>query len=253
MRVILKRIKKADFDELKKKVLNNFETNHTIELDICDLENKSEDVIVAGKQISLDYNVGEYEAIVDGDEATYQKLAKIGMLLHRDTRDANGTAIPKNILYEPSVWAYLSFKVFKDVVKKLRLEDDDKMTTDKIERYYFNVKNQISRRGLLFLWIMIDRLDSEGDEEVSTVAFHFIDPVKAIFERTMSRNPAVLKAFVQAIINNDKDPRIKNKKFKLCIPNNVSCYARINMLDAYNYDDLVETMTIQMKNVLDVM
>lgn len=252
MQVVLKRIKKTEFDTLKKKVLDKFNANHTIDLDETELDNNSEEVLIAGKQIILEYNMDEYNTIVDSQENTYLKLAKIGMLLHKDTKDKKGTPIPKNVLYEPSVWAYLSFKAFKDVIKKLRLDDDNKMNTDKIERYYFNVKSQKSRRGLIFLWSMIDLLGSENDEEVSTVAFHFIDPVKAVYERAMSKNPAVLKAFVEAIIKNNKDPRIKNKKLKLSIPNNVSCFARINLLDAYQYDELVVTIANQMRNVLEV-
>ena len=97
---------------------------------------------------------------------------------------------------------------------------------------------------------MIDMLDSEEDEKMSITAFHFIDPVRAIYERTMSRNPIVLKAYVQAIINNDCDPRIKNNKYRLKVPNNISCFARMNILDAYDYGELVNVITVQIKDVL---
>ena len=157
-------------------------------------------------------------------------------------------------MYEKEIWAYLSFKVFSDIVKKLRLEDDDKISVDKIKRFYFNIGNggSKSRTGLLFIWSMIDMLDSEENYEVSKVAFHFIDPVKAIYERAMSRNPIVLKAFVDAIIKNECDARIKNKVYKTKVPKNISCFARISMLDAYDYNELVDTIACQIKEVLQI-
>lgn len=251
MEVVLKRIKRSSFDELMKIVLDNFEENKVIQINDDVLEKNSEVIIVDGKQIRLDYSIQKYMDIADSEEMTYIKLTKIGMLLHKETKDLEGTIIPKNVLYEKEVWAYLSFKVFIDVVKKLRLDDDDKMTADKVARYYFNI-NKPSRTGLLFIWTMIDMLQSEDDYQMSEVAFHFIDPVKATYERTIARNPIVLKAYVQAIINNGCNPKIKDRKNRLKVPNNVSCFARINILDAYEYDELVQTMTEQIKNVLSI-
>lgn len=250
MNVVLKRIRRTSFDNVKKIVLENFNSTHSIELDGDILEKNSENVLVTGKTITISYSLEKYVEIVNSNMKTYEKLAEIGMLLHSETKDINGTSIPKNIFYEPEVWAYLSFKVFFDVVKSLRLDDDDKITEDKIERFFFNTKNKRSRTGLLFVWSMIDLLDSESNKQVSTVAFHFIDPVKAVYERAMSRNSIVLKAYVEAIINNDCDARIKNKKYKLKIPNNISCFARINILDAYGYEELVNVMTEQIKELL---
>lgn len=249
MQVTLRRIKKIKFDEVKKSVIDTFEATKTISLNEDTLEENSEDIFVGGKKINLEYSVEKYLDIVDSDDLTYIKLTKIGMLLHKESVDVNGIIIPKNIFYEKEVWAYLSFKVFFEIVKKLRLDDDNKMTADKVARYYFNV-NKPSRTGLLFVWTMIDILGSESDYKTSEVAFHFIDPVKATYERAMSRNPIVLKAYVQAIINNDCDSRIKNSKYRLKVPNNISCFARVNILDAYGYDELVDTMTEQIKNVL---
>lgn len=251
MEVYLKRVKKTSFDDLLKDVIENFIANNEIEIEDERLESDSENVLIDGKQIKLNYDIDKYYSIVNSDKATFTKLTEIGMLLHKETKDVDGISIPKNILYEKEVWSYLSFKVFKDIVKQLRLEDDSKMTADRVARYYFNIKTP-SRTGLLFIWTMIDMLDSENDYEMSETAFHFIDPVKATYERAISRNPIVLKAYVQAIINNNCDPRIKNKKYRLRVPNNISCFARMNILDAYEYDELVDTLTRQIKNVLQV-
>lgn len=256
MEIKLKRLKKYTYDDLLQKTIDDFEINHTISIDNEEVERFSELVLVSGKTITLNYDIDEYKRIVESDEPTYKKLAQIGMMLHKDTKDIDGTDIPTNILYESEVWAYLSLTIFKDVVKKLRLDDDEKMTADKIKRFIFNAKansrSGLSRTGLLFVWSMIDILASEDNENMSIVAFHFVDPVKAIYERAMSKNPIVLRAFVQAIINNKEDARIKNKKYKTKVPNNMSCYARMNILDVYSYDELVSMMTEKIKEVLSV-
>ena len=249
MEIYLKRIKRTEFDGFMKNVVDRFENNRMIEISDEELEGVSENVVVNGKLIRFSYNVDEYMDIVNSELQTYEKLARVGTKLHKESKDLDGTTIPTNVMYEKEVWTYLSFKVFADVVKKLRLDDDDKMNVDKVERFYFNVKTR-SRTGLLFVWSMIDILNSENEEEISRVAFHFIDPVKAIYERAMARNPIILRAFVEAIIRNDCDGRIKNAKYKTKVPKNISCFARINILDAYEYNELVDTMAFQIKEVL---
>lgn len=250
MEVYLKRVKRTEFDELMKTVTDRFVQTKCIELSDEELESVSENVVVNGKLIRFSYTPNEYMNIVNSEMQTYEKLAQIGMKLHKDSKDIDGTIIPTNIMYEKEVWTYLSFKIFADVVKKLRLDDDDKMNVDKIERFYFNVRTR-SRTGLLFVWSMIDILGSEDEEEISRVAFHFIDPVKAIYERAMSRNPVILRAFVESIIKNGCDARIKNAKYKTKVPKNISCFARISILDAYEYSELVDTITFQIKEVLN--
>lgn len=250
MEVLLKRIKRSSFDEVKQDVINNYLANKVIDIDDDVLEKNSEEILINGKQIELCYSLEKYIEIVSSQDPKHIKNAQVGMLLHKETK-ATDLAIPKNVLYEKEVWAYLSLKVFKEIVYKLSF-DDDKVNEDKISRYYFNVasRTKIDRTCLLHLWSLIDLLDSEDNEEMSLVAFHFIDPVRGILERTISYNPIVLKAYVQAIINNKCDPRIKNNQFRSAIPNNISCFSRVNILDAYGYDELVKELTQQIKDTL---
>lgn len=251
MELLLKRIKRTEFDDLMKLVIERFEANGSIELSDEELEKVSENVVIGGKQIKFYYDMDEYNRIVDENEYTYNKLAKIGMKLHRESKDLEGVKIPTNILYEKEVWTYISFKVFKNVLLKLRLDDEDKITSKKIEQYFFNVRTR-SRTGLLFIWTMIDMLQSENEKNISEVAFHFIDPVKAIYERVISKNPIVLRAFVEAIIKNDCDPKIANNKYRSKVPKNVNCFARISMIDTYEYEELVDVLARQIKNVLSI-
>ncbi len=252
MEITLKRIKRDSYDSVMKRVIDNFTVCKLIELDEKDLEDNSELIFVDGNEIIINYDVEQYTRIVDNDDLkTYEKLALIGMLLHKETKDINGIHIPQNVLFEKEVWSYLSFKVFTNIVKKLRLEDDDSINEDKIERFFFNNK-MVSRTGLLFIWVMIDRIDAESDYDMAKTAFQFIDPVKAMFERTITRNPIVLKAFVQAIINCKCDSRIKNTKYRTRVPKHLSCFARINVLDAYSYDELVNVMSDQINAIITV-
>lgn len=251
MELVLKRIKRKEFDDLMNLVIDRFESNGSIELSDEELEKVSENVLIGGKTIQFNYDIDEYSRLVNSDEFTYNKLAKIGMQLHKESKDVGGIKIPTNILYEKEVWTYISFKLFKDIILKLRLDDEDKITSKKIEQYFFNVRTR-SRTGLLFIWTMIDMLQSENEPNISEVAFHFVDPVKAIYERVISRNPIVLRAFVEAIIKNDCDPKIANNKYRLKVPKNVNCFARISMIDTYEYDELVEELARQIKNVLSI-
>lgn len=57
----------------------------------------------------------------------------------------------------------------------------------------------------------------------------------------MSRNSIILRAFVESIIKNGCDARIKNAKYKTKVPQNISCFARISILDANEYSELVES------------
>ena len=256
MQIELKRIKKTEYDDLKKSVLDHFNSTKEIYLSEETLEKSSESVLVDGNKVWIEYSVCEYETVVNEDNPNYIKLAKLGMLLHRESKDISGKKIPESIWYEKEVWSYLSFKVFKDVLKKLKLEDDDKITPDRIERVYFNARSSsrsgMSRTGLLFLWSMIDILESEDDYDFSKTAFHFVDPVKAVYERDMSKNHIVLRAFVQAIINNNCDDRIKNKYNRTRVPNNISCMARMNVLDAYEYNELVRVLTDKVTELLSI-
>jgi hypothetical protein len=170
------------------------------------------------------------------------------MELNKDIK-SNEVDIPRNLLYEKEFWAYLSMTCFKDVVRELRLKDTGNITENKIKKFYFNA-GEISRTGLLFLWVMVDRLNSEDDFEITHTAFEFVDPVKAVLERTMSKNPAILRAFVQGIINNEKDAKFKSDKFRSKVPSHISCYASISMLDALDYEELIEIITQEQQAII---
>ncbi|MBR3592859.1 MAG: hypothetical protein IKL46_08405 [Clostridia bacterium] len=248
MLIKLCKIKKDRFDELRKSITQTFETTDTLDFPEEIIESNSEPILINGNQVELEIDINKYLNIAKDSTFGYTKFAKIGMELHKDIKFDNAD-IPRNVLYEKEFWAYLSMTHFKDIVKELRLKDSGSITENKIKQFYFNA-GEISRTGLLFLWVMVDRLNSKDDFEITHTAFEFVDPVKAILERTMSKNPTILRAFVQGIINNKKDPRFKSDKFRSKVPSHISCYASVNVLDVLDYDELVAIITEQQKAII---
>lgn len=250
MDVVLKRISKDAWDGLMQSITLEFERTKEVVIDEVAVENAAIPILISGEKVVVDINPSKYVQILESDTYKYEKLAKLGIELHKDFRLSNGAPIAANIMYEKELWAYLSMTVLKEVAILLfpgKGESDD---GDLIKRFIFNT-NKPSRTGLLYVWTFSDMLDST-DYSFCKVAFKFKDPVNALYERAMSRNPVLLKAFVQGIINNDADGRIGNKKYKSKIPSHISCYSCVNILDVYSYDELVENITEQIKTILSI-
>lgn len=248
MLVKLCKIKKDCFDNLLKHIITEFGTTGTLSFNDNIVEENSEPVLIEGKQVELEIDIDKYLGIANEPTFGYTKFAKVGIELHKDFR-SDAVTLPRNLFYEKELWAYLSMTSFKEVIKELRLKDSGKITENKIKQFYFNA-GEISRTGLLFLWVMVDRLNSENNFEITHTAFEFVDPVKAVLERTMSKNPNILRAFVQGVINNGKDSKFKSDKFRSKVPSHISCYASVSMLDALDYEELVEIITQEQQAII---
>ena len=249
MLVKLSKIKKECFDELKNIIIDDFKSKGFLSLNDGLVEMYSAPLIINGKEVELEIDIDKYEKIVNEDTFVYTKMAKVGMELQKDFELAS-EYIPRNIYHDKEFWAYLSLTTFKNVVKGLRASlEEGKINADKIKQYYLNI-GETSRTGLLFVWVMVDQLDSKGDFEIIHTAFEFIDPVKAILERTMSKNPKILRAFVEGIIRNGKNSKFKSKEFKSKMPSHISCYASVSVLDALEYSELVDVIAEQQKAII---
>lgn len=257
----LKRIKKDCMNSLLNKMVDDYEKTSKINyLGMEMIEVDSEVIKIDGVSIDVEIDLEKYNMILEDEKLPnkYEKLSKLGIQLHKDMKMKNGRRIPSAILYDHRLWAYLSLTVFVEIIEKLWLiEVDDEKAKDKIRKYYFN-NGTASRTGFLFLWTMVDKLvgeeneESEENEKRVRTAFEFIDPVKAIYERKMSRNDVVIKAFVDAIIRNNYPNKLKGKKKKSLVPTSISCFAALCMVDAFDYDELVKVMAEQQKMALDV-
>ena len=249
MKIPFRKIKRDKYDDLLNSVLETFKNTGKVVVNIEDVEDCAEDILIMGKQIKLDIDVDKYLGIANADTFNYDKNTDIAMMLYMDFR-SDDVIIPRNILCEKEVWTYYSLTVLKDVVDALKMSDPEKISENKIKQFYFNA-GTVSRTGLLFLWTMADRLKADDRNFIHT-AFEFVDPVKAIFERTMSKNDDILRAYVQALINNGKDARFKKKEYRASIPSHISCFASINMLDAYDYDKLVSVIEKEQQELLNI-
>ena len=69
-------------------------------------------------------------------------------------------------------------------------------------------------------------------------------------EYTITKNPAIFSAFIKGIINNNKDSKFKNKKYWVKACAHISCYASVSMLDALEYNDLVDVITREQKAII---
>lgn len=81
---------------------------------------------------------------------------------------------------------------------------------------------------------------------MTEVAFAFKDPVKAIYERTIGTNPFILQAFVNGIIINDKNRKIKGT-LKTIIPKHISNIASIRCLDTLNFIEISNLIALEQK------
>ena len=211
MEVTLKRIKKIAWDDLMTKLSSEYDRCHEVIIDNLEVEAASETILVDGQKVVINVEPSKYINIMKEDTYKYERLAKLGIELHKDIRMSNGEPIATKIMYEKELWAYLSMTVFKELAMLLVPEKGEKDGGDLIKRFIFNT-NKSSRTGLLYVWTFSDMLNST-DLDFCITAFQFKDPVNALYERAMSRNPVLLKAFVQGIINNGCDNRIKNDKY----------------------------------------
>ena len=251
--ITLKRLRKDSYDDLMSSVLSKYSEQGKICANEDEWNNKLNEIMVDGNPIKIAIDMERLEAIVKQDMPTYEKNALIGMELHKTLKKEDGSNIPFNILLEKEVWAYLNVFIFKDLIRDLYMEKPSKNDEDRIKRYFFNcgTESKISRMGFIFLWLMVDKLQSEDDYNLNRVAFEFIDPVRAMFERKITRNSLVLRAFVQGIIENENDPKFKNALYKTRIPKHVNCFAAVNMIEAYDYDDMVKVIATEQRRAMN--
>lgn len=183
---------------------------------------------------------------------------EIGKSLHRTFLSSD---IPKHMFYEKEFWAYILHKVYAKYISERyikRYDDEEEQHTqvkDRINRYFFyNVNHsRRSRTGLPFLWSIIDLTYENNSYELSEIAFRYIDSVKAIYERlSFFPNSNIIRAFIRGIKNNNFNPLFKHKTYRSLIPTHISNFAAVNMLDAYDYEQLVEVITEEQRKIIKI-
>ena len=236
MEFTLKRIAYAKYDDFIEKVL---ESTPNIDLAFFEqLDDMTEDVLVGGKNIILNIDVDELESIInkvstDNDQNPMQSIdVKFSELLYRQLY--LDEFVPNYLLYEKEVWAYINCFILFDVVKKRYFaEEGDLNNKKRIENVMLCNNSTIERTGLRWLWALSNSAydPSYGFRLVDT-AYKFIDPVKALFERTLSSNKILFKAFIRSIEILNFDSRIKSGKFRSILLTHIRNLATMKMYES---------------------
>ena len=256
MNFILKRIQYGKYDEFLESSIQ--EKNHWSTKYFADNFNDfTEEVLVNNLPVEIEFDL---DSLFDGIDQILSENQKnpmekidvfLGKKLHTEFSLINN--IPENILYEKEVWAYLNCFVFFDLVKKRYLSDEfESESDDKIGRLFFCNGSQIDRTGLRWLWVLANSTyDNEYQYGLLETAREYIDPVKAIFERELGRNPIVFKSFVRALqLNNDK--RIRSDKYKSIIPTHIRNLATMEIYESVEkIDDLANIFAREISSYIE--
>ena len=236
MEFTLKRIAYAKYDDFIEKVL---ESAPNINLAFFEqLDDMTEDVLVGGKNIILNIDVNKLESIIDevstdNDQNPMQSIdVKFSELLYRQLY--LDEFVPNYLLYEKEVWAYINCFILFDVVKKRYFAVEGDLNNKKrIENVMLCNNSTIDRTGLRWLWALSNSAydPSYGFRLVDT-AYKFIDPVKALFERTLGSNKILFKAFIRSIEILNFDSRIKSGKFRSILLTHIRNLATMKMYES---------------------
>ena len=107
MKVLLKKIKKDKFDELKNSIIEDFESTGTLSFPEELIESNSEPILIGGQQAEIEIDIDKYLSFINDPPPYSTRQAKVGMELYKDFKSAS-TSLPRNLFYEKEFWAYMS-------------------------------------------------------------------------------------------------------------------------------------------------
>ena len=257
MEVILRRISYAKYDGFIEANIDHFASLSKEDFE-KNYDYVLEDICIDGETVLVNIDVEEminiYNNVIEFNE--YNPMEAIDIryaeLLYKAL--SVDTNIPKYVLYEKEVWAYLNCFILLDVVKKRFFADEGSfLNKGRIMRVVFCDESVIDRTGLRWLWALADATysDTYGFSLMST-ARQFIDPVKALYERVMGTNRMVFQAYVRAIQLLEYDLRIKSEKFRSLLPTHIRNLATMKIYESYNsVEDLAVVIASDIKDFLD--
>lgn len=254
-KIILKRVNTKDdeYRKIKESIITQFITSGNIDVNKNDILIYSEPVMYNGNEISVEFDEQILADIVFKEDEKYknkyQREADLAIYLSNLLK-----SYPQNIMYDKNLWTFLNLTVLGRYVEELYLKGKIKNPEDRIKRCLFNEvsHSKIDRSGMRFLWYFGTKLSFYENEDRALTAMEYIDPVKAIFERKLSCNNMITKAFVDAIIKGGKNALLKDKELRKAVPHHIQCYAGVTNLDAFEYDELVDTILIEQNRILSI-
>lgn len=242
-----------DFRSIRKEIEEHYiETGKLLVEEEAIIKN-CEQILLNGKPVYIDLDMKKLDDIVFSDDEKYKnkynREAELSIYFSKAFEK-----IPMNVMYDSNVWTYLNMVVLRKYVEKLYFSTKAKNPCDRISRCLFNLcdHSKMDRTGMRFLWYMGVCLELTIHPDRALVAFEFIDPVKAVAERKMSCNNMILRAFVEGIMLNDKNPLLKNDELRKIVPYHISCYTGVRNLDGFDYDELVSIIAKEQKRILNL-
>jgi hypothetical protein len=222
------------------------------------IENLTEKI--NSKDFSFSIDLNEYMEIVSKEKFTKDANKKLSVKLYLDLLSAG---LPNNIFYLNEFWAYINLFVFPKLIKTLYFDKPDESEEpsnklkllEKYRRYYLNnvpISN-ISRTGLWFLWVLASKVNPTLNPDLIPLAFDFIDPVKAMIERSQGKNSQVLIAWLKAISKLDMKYQklLKSEKFRSIIPTHLNNLSVIFSLESLDDEMIIQTITNETKEFID--
>jgi len=216
---------------------------------------------INGNDYTLEIDIDNYIKIAKQEVYTKDANKQISYLLYKDLKKLS---IPKFVFYESEFWSFLNMYVFKDLIKYLYfekkqkdtdVEDEDKKLSklDKYKRYFFNLVpfSNISRTGIWFLWHVGSKIGESSSNELFSIAFDYIDPVKAMIERNQGKNNKILICWLKVLLSLDEHYKVKirSKKFKSAIPTHLNNLSVIFAPESLEEKNMIERMK---KEVIEI-
>lgn len=257
MEAVLRRISYGKYDDFIEQNLSSF-PSLSKDYFCKNYEHVTEDIIVEGKAITFDIDIDEFieifENIVEFNDQNPMEAIDIKFAEMLYKTFTLHTSIPKYVMYEKEVWAYLNCFVLFDIVKKRFFSNEESLKDEgRIKRVFFCDDSTIDRTGLRWLWALADATyDEKYIFGLTSTARQFIDPVKALYERTMGTNRTVFKAYIRAIQLLDLDSRIKSGKFRSILPTHIRNLATMKIYESIDsIEELSAIFADDIKDFLD--
>lgn len=156
------------------------------------------------------------------------------------------------ILMDERFWVWLSHTKYYTYMTERWGMDSKNNRGRVLNRYFFNSSPERRHALAHLLWFAEMTYDKNRSDqyELTRVAFEYADPSSYIFERNIGRNPKVIKAAMQVILENEENPNIKKRSFHLKYAKEVNSIAAVLLLDEVPFDELVTLLSEVLKKYI---
>ena len=239
MKYTLKRISTGRYDEFNEKVLSMLPNISALKINE-NLSDFVEEIYINEKTLEFDIDIDKINSFLRSDDdfsySVPMQVADIKIAKYLYSVLTLESSIPTQLLYEKEVWAYLNCFVFMDLVLNRYFRfDGDMNNTKRVLRVILSDWNAIDRTGLRWLWSLADATyNSYYQFSLTETAIRFVDPSKALYERSLGLNRIVFKAFVRAIQLLKFDWRIKSEKYRSILVTHIRNLATLKIYEKYD-------------------